>query len=504
MPLRLPAAVLAVLSLPVFLLAGLAHAGDFTDAAGRRIVLPAKINRILPAEPNAEALVFVLAPEKLVGLSALPGRGSLLPGASRLPLLEWRPRSVATTMAATARQLRPDLIIDAGTVTPDRATFADQVSQQTGIPYILVDDSFARMPTLLRTTGALLGDNDRSIDLALFAEHAIAGLRGRLLIRPADERPHVYYGLGPNGLTTALPGSPAGEALDEAGAINVARALGHGAEAAVTREQLLGWDPEIIIAEERSFYNSLQHSPGWRRLSAVRNKKIYLEPDNPFGWIEHPSGVNRLIGLYWLSSLFYPDATQEDLRATTCDFYDKFYELKLTNAQLEAMVRPAGAPPPEALHPVEEPLAGLGAAPATTLSPGTPGAPTTAPPPPSAAPAEPETSAMVTCTIPSGPSPYLSPNEAIPGAAPPATTAPPGRRGRPGASLSQPAPVLSAEIAAAGISGSGSLQPTPSHDAIVVGVDKEGNVTVDGEIVSGTDVIAAVEKAQARRQHSPR
>jgi len=448
MPLRSPAAVLAAVLLPAFaafISAGPARSADFTDAAGRRVVLPAQISRILPAEPNAEVLVFVLAPDKLVGLSRLPGRGALLPRASRLPVLGWRPRSVPASMAETARQLHPDLIIDAGAVTPDRAAFADQVMQLTGIPYILVDDSFPRMPTVLRSTGAMVGDNDRAIDLALFAEHAIAGLRGRLLIRPANARPHVYYGRGPDGLTAALPGSPAGEAIDEAGAINVAAPLGRGAEVAISREQLLGWDPEIIIAAERSFYAALQRNPVWRRLSAVRNKRVYLEPDNPFGWIEGPSGVNRLIGLYWLSMLFYPDATQEDLRATTCDFYDKFYELKLTNAQLEAMVRPAGAPPPTALRPVDEPLVGLGAAPASTLPSGTPGAPSTTrtapaapnvpsaassatPAPPSTAP---ESNAAATCAVPTGPSPYLSPTEAIPGTAPPDGLPPTGRRGRP-------------------------------------------------------------------------
>jgi iron complex transport system substrate-binding protein len=436
MPLRLPAAVRAAVLLPAlaaFIAAGPARSADFTDAAGRRVVLPAQISRILPAEPNAEVLVYVLAPDKLVGLSRLPGRSTLLPRASRLPVLGWRPRSVPASMAETAWRLHPDLIIDAGPVTPDRAAFADQVTQQTGIPYILIDDSFPRMPTVLRSTGALLGDSDRAIDLALFAEHAIAGLRGRLLIRPANARPHVYYGLGPDGLTAVLPGSPAGEAIDEAGAINVASPLGRGAEVAISREQLFAWDPEIIIAEERSFYAALQRNPGWRHLSAVRNKRVYLEPSNPFGWIEHPSGVNRLIGLYWLSMLFYPDATQEDLRATTCDFYDKFYELKLTNAQLEAMVRPAGAPRPEALRLVDEPLVGLGTAPAAKPPSGIPGAPSAAPAPPSPAP---ENSASATCAVPTGPSPYLSPTNAIPGAAPPDGLPPTSRRSRP----SGPAP----------------------------------------------------------------
>src|SRR5439155_809242 len=203
-----------------------------------------------------------------------------------------------------------------------------------------------------RSIGATLGDPDRGIDLAIFAEHAIAGLRGRLLIRPANVRPHVYYARGPDGLITALPGSPAGEAIDEAGAINVAGVLGRGGEVAVSREQLLAWDPEIIVVHERRAYDAFRRSPAWRNLQAVRNKHVYLEPNDPFGWIEDPSSVNRLIGLHWLSSVFYPDATQEDLRTTVCDFYEKFYEIKLTNARLEAMLGPAGPPPPDAPRPV--------------------------------------------------------------------------------------------------------------------------------------------------------
>jgi hypothetical protein len=71
---------------------------------------------------------------------------------------------------------------------------------------------------MLRTIGGILAVSERSEELGIFAEHAIVSLRGRLLIRPANARPHVYYGLGPDGLATPLPGSPAGAALEEAGA----------------------------------------------------------------------------------------------------------------------------------------------------------------------------------------------------------------------------------------------------------------------------------------------
>jgi len=56
------------------------------------------------------------------------------------------------------------------------------VTQLTGTPYIIVDSSFARMPKVLRTTATILGvDRHRTHDLFIFAEHAIAGLRGQLL-----------------------------------------------------------------------------------------------------------------------------------------------------------------------------------------------------------------------------------------------------------------------------------------------------------------------------------
>jgi iron complex transport system substrate-binding protein len=440
MPLRSPAACCAALLLlaaTLVITTGPARSADFIDAAGRRVALPAQIGRILPAERNAEVLVFVLAPEKLAGTSRVQGR-------ARRPILGWRPRSTPASMAETAQRLRADLIIDAGTVTPDRALFADQVSQLTGIPYILVDDSFPRMPAVLRSIGAILGVGGRGDDVGIYAEHAIADLRGRLLIRPADTRPRVYYARGADGLTTVLPGSPAGEAIDAAGAINVATPLGRGAETAISREQLLAWDPDVIIAERHAAYDALRRSPAWRHLSAVRNKRVYLEPGSPFGWLADPTGVNRLIGLHWLSTVFYPDMSPEDLRVATCDFYDKFYRIKLTNAQVEAIVRPAGAPPLQAPQPINGPLVGLGAVPSSASPSGSSGMVTTQTITQGMSGMSGATPAA-TCVVPTAPTPHLLPGLGpTPGVSPPATppaaapgVPPPGRRGHP---TDEPAP----------------------------------------------------------------
>jgi iron complex transport system substrate-binding protein len=237
--------------------------------------------------------------------------------------------------------MHPDLIIEAGPVAPEAATRAEQVQQQTGVPYLVLDNSIEATPHNLRVIGALLGAIERGDDLAKYTDYAIDSMRGRLLIAPADERPLVYYGRGPDGLETGLGGSQAMAAIDQTGVINVAGQLGRGELTRVTRDQVIDSNPPIIIAQQRSFYDSLLRSTAWRGLIAVARTQVYLAPADPFGWIDDPAGINRIIGLYWLTGLFYPDQYQEDLRTNAREFYDKFYRIKLTDQQLEALVRPA-------------------------------------------------------------------------------------------------------------------------------------------------------------------
>jgi hypothetical protein len=316
----------------------------------------------------------------------------------------------------------------------------------------------------LRGIGAVLGVAERARHLGRYAEDTINVMRGRLLIQGPATRPHVYYGRRSDGLETALPGSAEGETIDQAGAINVAGALGRGHLVAIAPAQLYDWDPEIIIAERRSFYDALRRGRTWRGLAAVRQKRVYLAPAYPFGWIDDPPGVNRLIGLHWLSALFYPDENQEDLRAATCEFYDLFYGIKLTNAQIEAMVRAAGVPPPETARGGTEPIIGPGSMPlsplpplpsttppssstpatpplpATPTTPAAPGTDTTPPATSSTAPMSPVTpsapappvpptpsAAASTCTLPGANSPLNVPSPTSPLTEAPGR--PQGRRG---------------------------------------------------------------------------
>jgi iron complex transport system substrate-binding protein len=61
---------------------------------------------------------------------------------------------------------------------------------------------------------------------------------------------------------------------------------------------------------------------------------VHLSPKLPFGWVDFPPAVNRLIGLWWLGKILYPDLFPEDLRALTRDFYTRFYHVTPTDTQI--------------------------------------------------------------------------------------------------------------------------------------------------------------------------
>jgi iron complex transport system substrate-binding protein len=375
MTLRSSVARIAILLL-FLVFTGPGRAAGFVDSAERYVVLPARIGRVMPANQSAAVLVFVLAPEKLVGWSEPLTRGqrAYLPAKfARLPALGPLVQPNPVDAAASVSRRHPDLIIYSGPVTPEVAAFADAVQQQMGVPYIVLDGGIQQTPEMLETVGAIVGAAERGQSLAYQVRLAIDGVRGRLLIKSATDRPLVYYGRGADGLETGLAGSLVMGDIDQTGVINVAFRLGQGELTRVTREQIFAWNPAIIIAQDRRFYNALLRSRAWRGVAAVANKRIYLAPALPFGWIDDPTGVNRVIGLPWLSSVFYRDAYQEDLRVTVRDFYANFYGVKLTDRQLEGLIRTAEAHPGETSSPIDVPLIGAEPVPLPNPAPNAPG-----------------------------------------------------------------------------------------------------------------------------------
>jgi iron complex transport system substrate-binding protein len=223
------------------------------------------------------------------------------------------------------------LIIDVGSTNETFVSLAARVQDQTGIPYALLDGRFVALTTAYQKLGQLIGRQTAAEALADYTEHTLRSITGRIANVPAEQRPRVYYARGPRGLVTGLGGSINVETIELLGR-NVAGET-PGGLANVSIEQVLLWNPDVIVTIDQEFFASVRNDPSWAAVNAVRNNRLHLSPKMPFGWVDFPPSVNRLIGLWWLAKILYPERFAEDLPVLTRDFYARFYHVTLTDAQ---------------------------------------------------------------------------------------------------------------------------------------------------------------------------
>jgi iron complex transport system substrate-binding protein len=166
----------------------------------------------------------------------------------------------------------------------------------------------------------------------------LADVDERVARVPPARRPRVYYARGPRGLESGLKGSINVESLERLGARNVAAAAGERAGvASVSLEQVLAWDPEVIVTLDPAAAQAITTDPAWGAIQAVRGGRVHVAPSLPFGWIDFPPSVNRLIGLVWLGSVLYPDLFPVDVRREARAFYGLFYHQTPDDRLLDAL-----------------------------------------------------------------------------------------------------------------------------------------------------------------------
>src|SRR5262249_18111725 len=147
------------------------------DSAGRKVDVPDRIEKVFAAGPPASILLYMLSPEKMTGWPdpPRPEERPFIAAAYRdLPALGRLTGRGGTANLEVVLKTRPDLVLDFGSVRETYASLADNVQEQTKIPYVLIDGRFAATPAALRLLGDILGVKERSEQLAAYVEETFA------------------------------------------------------------------------------------------------------------------------------------------------------------------------------------------------------------------------------------------------------------------------------------------------------------------------------------------
>ncbi len=336
--------VLGLLTASAFVRPTWAAPRTLVDSAGRNVVVPERAARILAAGPPASILIYVMAPDAMIGWVPAPGDDAkpfLLPQVRDLPAsgrLTMRGQEPDLDRIA---KLKPDLILDFGSIGPQYVTLAEKVKNATQIPYALIDGHLDKLPKSLRLAGEMMGRSERAEPLAAYAQESLARINAVLAKVPADKRPRFYLARGGDGLQSAVKGSALTEVLERAGGINVAEGPAQRGGAVVpTFDNIVAWKPDVIVAFDKAAADAVRGDAGWKKITA--GKRVLIAPTEPWDWLgEPPSSVHQLLGLRWLASAFYPAEGKIDLAAEARAFHRLFYGVTPTDAQLATLIEGA-------------------------------------------------------------------------------------------------------------------------------------------------------------------
>ncbi len=314
------------------------------DDAGRTVEIPTVINKVLCCGPVECILTYMLAPEKLGGWAYLPNS---MPGAdyydtqyADLPVVGgWFGK--ATGNYETFISLEPDIIL-----TSEEVTVKERQQKFGNIPVVCINvyNTYDTMPDSIAKMGDILGAEPQAQKLIDYYNEAVRYVSWIVANITEEEKVTVYYAEGDGGLSTEPAGSQRTELIDFCGGSNVAvvgAQTGYGMTT-VSMEQILIWNPDIIIigrAADASLYDTILSDKRWKTIQAVTNERVYLRPNNPFSWFDGPSGMNEIIGIYWMIQTLYPtQCTDLDLKDKVQEFYLDFYHYTLTDSDYTALM----------------------------------------------------------------------------------------------------------------------------------------------------------------------
>ena len=317
---------------------------EFTDSTGRTVTLPASITKIAISGPLSQIYILPLAGDLLVGVSTAYAEDAQ----SYLPAYIYEKAEIGQLYGGKGEMdleallaAAPDVVIDIG--EPKKTTAEDlaALTDQTGIPFIHIDATVATAPEAYRTLGKLLGREEKAEELAVWCEDTYAMISAMMAKVDADgARKTLLYCLGDKGVNVIAKGSFHAETInfmsDNLAVVEDVVSSGAGNE--VDLEQILLWNPDVLIFAPDSCYEDIASSEQWQSIGAVVRGDYYKTPSGPYGWLSSPPAVQRYLGMLWLGELLYPDYTEYDLQEKVTEYYKLFYGCDLTGEMYQDLI----------------------------------------------------------------------------------------------------------------------------------------------------------------------
>lgn len=335
----------------LFFITAAVEARTLIDMAGRKVEIPDKINKVYVNHQPGIVLMHSIDLELLAGwaFNLLPGEKLVVPEKYHsLPVLgTWGGNNSANLEVIMAT--KPDVAIMLTYLENMTIDLANDFQKNTGIPTVMAEMSVEKIPEVYRFIGTVLNREERANKLADYCENVLTKAKAIVKEIEASGKVKVYYAQGPKGLISSPSGTSHAEIIDMAGGFNVVeRSNLSDARISVNMEQVMVWNPEVILLADRihsaapdekdavKLLTSLQD--GWKRINAVREGKVFFVPCIPYNILDMPPSINRIIGILWLGEVLYPGRFSTDIEKEFLEFYQLFYNYEPSKETLDKIL----------------------------------------------------------------------------------------------------------------------------------------------------------------------
>jgi iron complex transport system substrate-binding protein len=312
-----------------------------TDMAGRKVEIPVRIDGVFIGRHTVHALY---AFDTAITVNNVFRYSETEKKYLKPSFYEGKPYALEDASEEIVR-LAPDIILFADFLTPGNIEQADNLQKKLQIPVVLMDNDILNYKNMLAFLGDLLHKKEKADELIAFIETYIDPMLEKAKTIPDGQKKRIYYAEGMKGLNTDPSGSVHSLLIDLTGGVNVAKTdiLQGKGMTGVSLEQIYRWNPDLILVWSGNFdgmdsYREIRSSTAWQNLKAVKQNAVYQVPWRPFGWIDRPPGINRIIGAVWLANLLYPDLFQYDMTAVAKEFFLKFCHYSMSDEEIREIL----------------------------------------------------------------------------------------------------------------------------------------------------------------------
>ena len=311
-----------------------------TDMAGRRVQVPAQVERIACLPGPSYELVFMLGGKDQIAVVREDHKQYPLAVLTNPDLRDYS-SSITQVGPRTRINVEEFLQAELDAVIYYTLPSAVEMLEEAGIPVFCTwaTESPHSLKELMRQEKRLVtslavmlgrGAPDEARRWCRYLEQTVRFIRSRTKGLERAERPRVYIGnsWGRNPLATW-----GGDGHEYTVRLCGGRYVASGIRAAkfpeVSLEQVMAWAPDVIVIDSHGgspdkVVDSIRGNPDWASIPAVRRGEVHRMPSGVF---HLNKGSSKPLYFLWLAKLLHPELFDDiDMVSVICEYFASFYD----------------------------------------------------------------------------------------------------------------------------------------------------------------------------------